>query len=135
MPEDALNVAKIAAARDLMRRKRVPQRMRRDLIDSRSLSVLLQDQPESLTRQAVTTMVQEQCRLVRALRYRRTSELKVLRQSRRGPWTELDIAPPVLFPGAADGAALKVNVVEIEADQLRDPHSSRIQRLQHRAIT
>src|SRR5512136_1525839 len=118
--------------------KRVAQHVRRDgNLDPGSLSIFFNDEPRPLARELLTAMVQEQgSRVVAGLDQRCSTLRDIIAQSTNRPLSNRDKA--FLASSASldpDNASRQVDIVQLECDQLRHTHASRIEQLDECSVS
>ena len=131
MPKHLLNGAQISTIFKQMRRKAVPERMRRNiLLDVCFFLIVLDNFPESLAAHTFAGYIDEKRMLGRNCNHFRPDSFYVLTQCLKR--FRINRYDAHLFPAfAANETSGKANVVDIQPNQFADPDTSRIQNLKH----
>ena len=136
MAERLLHVPQGHPAREHVRGVGVPQRVRRDPIQTHLTRVVLQDQPEPLARQAPAPSIHEERRLVPVAHHLRPHVEDVLPQFVHGPVVERQRPLLVALADAPHrhGVAFQRHVPHVQRDQFGYAHARRVGHLQHRLV-
>src|SRR6476469_10671761 len=109
------------------------QCVRGNVLDSRLARVRLENQPEALAGQPAAPVIDEQSLfLVRGDPW--PTVIQVTAQCIDGAGPQRDRSLATALARAPGDAPLEVDIRQIERDQLADPHSGRIERLEHGLI-
>src|SRR3990172_9112370 len=138
MAQQLLDVSQRRATSQHMRREAVSQRVRRDRgAYLRLLGVALQYQPEALARETVPAAVQEEGRYPVVAQESRAAVLQVELKRLDGLLLEGKRALLGALACATNVGALwaQVQILHVQGDQFRDPHTCGVESLQHSAVS
>ena len=132
--EHLLNGFEIRAVFQQMRRKAVPEGVRRNvLLNPGGLLIVLDDLPEALAGHTLTAEIHEQSLLKRIGNHAGPNLVDVLLQSANRCGIERD--HPALGPGAAPNqSGGQIGVLQVKRDQLADANAGGVEQLQHSLV-
>src|SRR5690606_19295405 len=135
VPEQELHDPKVGTVVQQMRRERVPNGMRRQLlVDARLLRVALDDMPEGLAGHSIAPPRRKEVVRLPLEQDLAAGAAEELAQPVLRLVSERDQPLAVALADDPEHALIQVQLAHLEIDELGDAHAGGVQHLEHRAI-